>query len=93
MYPTLTTLPCKIDQYNEDFTTTHNGKKIPWFTKSIQNTVFSPSLNFPSISMPVSVPEGGSGMPVNMELCSDTGNDRRLLAVAKLIEEKMGIRE
>jgi len=32
-------------------------------------------------------------MPVNMELCAVTGNDAKLLVIARLIEDRLGLRD
>ena len=94
LYPTLPIRPCVIDDYKEAnlWEIEHNGQQVSWLSKSIQNTEFASVVNFPSISFPASLPTEGLP-PINMELCSETGSDRRLLAVACAVEEALGIRE
>ena len=44
----------------------------------------------PSVSFPASVEED---MSVNMELCGMTGEDARLLGIAQMVEDSLGVRD
>lgn len=88
-------LPCKLNDYkgSTKWRVAHNGRDVSWLAKSTSNTMFSSLLNLPSISFPVSVPSAEFAIPINMELCTDTGNDRILLAIAQAVEDALGVRE
>jgi Asp-tRNA(Asn)/Glu-tRNA(Gln) amidotransferase A subunit family amidase len=64
---------------------THNGKKVPQLAKSIHNTTPAAVVNFPCISLPARDPR--VGLPINMELCAPTGDDSKLIAIAKAVEK------
>ena len=65
---------------------------MSWLSMSLQNQEFSGTLNFPSVTFPV-LAATKTSLSVNMELCSLTGEDRKMLALGMLIEETLGVRE
>jgi len=85
-YPTMPMLPFKIDDWTgPELKGIHNGKEVKHFEKSTHNSRVISNLNFPSISLPTRKP--GEGLPVGMEVAAPTGDDRRLIAIARVIEK------
>ena len=79
-------LPIKFEDFNgPDWTVPHNGRQVSQIGTSIRNCEPGSNTNSPCVSLPARRPE--EGLPVNMELFALTGDDRRLLAVARRVED------
>lgn len=86
-YPTTPLLPVKVDDFKgPDFTIEHNGKTYVQVLKSIQNCDIGSNTNSPCITMPDRHYMSGS-FPVNMEVCTVSGEDKKLIAVARRVEK------
>jgi Asp-tRNA(Asn)/Glu-tRNA(Gln) amidotransferase A subunit family amidase len=53
---------------------------------SAKNADVASAANLPAISLPISSMSDKDHMPIGMELASVTGYDRRLIAVARALE-------
>ena len=53
---------------------------------SAKNTDVASAANLPAISLPTSTMSNKDRMPIGMELASITGYDRKLIAVARSLE-------
>ncbi len=63
-----------------------NEQKYNYFNKlALRNTRFCNVLNLTAISIPI--PTHNNKMPVGLMLCSSSGNEKKLLKLAKLCEE------
>jgi mandelamide amidase len=81
IYPTTSLLPPPLA---EDDLTRHNGRDVSVFGMSVRNTGPGSVAGMPSISLP-----GGrsrTGLPIGLSLEAYSGNDDRLLAVARAVE-------
>lgn len=65
-----------------------NGQQVPTLASYIHNTDPASIAALPGISLPVGLT--ASGLPVGMEIDGPEQSDRRLLAVAKTLEEIVG---
>ena len=66
-----------------------NGEQVPTFPTYIRNTDPASIAALPAVSLPAGTT--ASGLPVGLELDGPEGSDRRLLAVAALVETVLGI--
>ena len=79
-------LPVKIDDYKgPNWEVKHNDNNVIQFLKSIQNTDIASNCNNPCIAIPAKKIE--EGLPVSMELMALTGEDKKLIAIAKSVEK------
>jgi Asp-tRNA(Asn)/Glu-tRNA(Gln) amidotransferase A subunit family amidase len=65
-----------------------NGEQVPTFPTYIHNTDPASIAALPGISLPVGLT--ASGLPVGLEIDGPEQSDRRLLAVAKILESIVG---
>jgi Asp-tRNA(Asn)/Glu-tRNA(Gln) amidotransferase A subunit family amidase len=72
----------------QDETVELNGEQVPTFMTYIRNADPSSNAGTPSITIPVGLTE--SGLPVGVMIEAASGSDRRLLAVAKSLEQLCG---
>lgn len=87
-YPTMPMLPFKNeDLIGPEFIVPHNGRNVSQLVKSMQNTAPASIVNYPCVSLPARNYE--EGLKVGMELCAKTGNDKKLLAIAKAVEKAL----
>jgi len=78
-------LPFKINDWNgPELKGFHNGREVKHFEKTTHNTRVTTNLNFPCISLPARRPT--EGLPVGMELSVQTGEDKRLVGIARVVE-------
>lgn len=82
IFPTTPLPACKI---GEDETTVLNGEQVPTFPAFIHNTDADSTAGIPGISIPGGLTPGG--LPVGLEIDGPEGGDRRLLAIARMIED------
>lgn len=87
LFPTAPMPACRI---GEDETVELNGRRVPTFATYIRNTDPGSNAGIPGISIPAGLTR--SGLPVGMELDGPVGSDRRLLAIARDMEEAIGFR-
>ena len=67
-----------------------NGKQVPTFPLYSHNTDSASITGQPGISLPVGLT--AAGLPVGMEIDGPEQSDRRLLAVAKTLENIINFR-
>lgn len=84
------TAPLPARPIGDDETVELNGGRAPTFPTYIHNTDPASNAGMPGISIPVGLT--AAGLPVGMELDGPVGSDRRLLAIARAIEEVVGVR-
>eukprot|EP00347_Sterkiella_histriomuscorum_P014026 403362442 len=85
MYPSIAILPVKLEGYKgPDYLIPHNGKMIPQLPISIKNTDPASNCNNPALSIPARQPE--EGLPVNMEFMCQTGQDKKLISIGRVVE-------
>lgn len=65
-----------------------NGEQVPTFSSYIHNTDPASIAALPGISLPVGLT--ASGLPVGMEIDGPQQSDRRLLAIARTLEQIVG---
>lgn len=82
IFPTTILPACSI---GDDETTKLNGVDVPTFPTYIHNTDPGSIAGIPGISVPAGLTP--DGLPVGIELDGPNGSDRRLLAVANLLEK------
>ncbi len=82
IFPTTPLPACKI---GDDETTELNGKQVPTFPAFIHNTDPNSTAGIPGISIPGGLTTGG--LPVGVEIDGPSGSDRRLLAIARMVED------
>ncbi|MEO3999477.1 indoleacetamide hydrolase [Mesorhizobium sp. CAU 1732] len=82
------TAPLAASPIGDDETVELNGRRVPTFPTFIRNTDPASNAGIPGISLPAGLTRGG--LPVGMELDGPAGSDRRLLAIARAVEEAAG---
>lgn len=85
LFPTAPLPACPI---GEDETVELNGARVPTFATYIRNTDPASNAGIPGISLPAGLTR--DGLPVGMELDGPAGSDRRLLEIARAVEEAVG---
>ena len=69
-------------------TVTIRGREYDLLMATIANETMAPSAGLPAVSVPAGL--AADGLPVGIELDGPTGSDRRLLAIAELVERCVG---
>ena len=82
VYPTV---PLVAPPLGDDATTDLNGRQVPTFLTVIRNTGPGSTAGMPAVSLPAATT--GTGLPVGLSLEAAPGGDRRLLAVARAVED------
>lgn len=90
LYPTCSIIPPKIsDIHGPEWTIEHNGQKMAEFLISTKNVDVASAGNFPAISLPTQATYESGELPINIELATLTGYDRKLLTIAKSVEKAL----
>lgn len=80
------TTPLPATMIGDDETVSLNGKAVPTFTTFIRNTSPGSVAGLPGLSLPAGMsPEG---LPIGMEIDSQSGGDEGLLAIGMAIEAR-----
>jgi indoleacetamide hydrolase len=82
------TAPLSARPIGEDETVELNGRRVPTFAIYIRNTDPASNAGIPGISLPAGLTR--EGLPVGIELDGPFRSDRRLLSIARAIEEAIG---
>lgn len=86
IYPTSSYMPMKIDDlHGPDWTVEHNGRKVPQVLLGLKNVEPASGSNCPAITLPFKTSD--SDLPVGIELMTFTGEDQKLIAIARSIEK------
>lgn len=85
LFPTAPLAACRI---GEDETVELNGRRVPTFATYIRNTDPGSNAGIPGISLPAGLTR--DGLPVGIELDGPFRSDRRLLGIARAMEEVLG---
>ncbi|CDW72721.1 UNKNOWN [Stylonychia lemnae] len=86
IYPSVKCLPFRFDDYNpQDHSVSHNGSRMNQLDITFQNSVLGSIVNGPCVTLPIQTVKGN--LPVGLEIQSLTGDDKKLLAIAKYIED------
>jgi Asp-tRNA(Asn)/Glu-tRNA(Gln) amidotransferase A subunit family amidase len=90
LFPTVAIPPPRIHQEGDpaESTTTVNGKELPTTAMMIRNTLVTSYLGAPGLSVPAGVTT--AGLPTGMELDALPGEDAKLLAMGRAIENVWG---
>lgn len=64
------------------------GRTVDLLLATIANETMAPSAGLPAVTVPAGL--AADGLPVGIELDGPVGSDRRLLAVARLLEQHLG---
>ncbi len=87
LYPTSPIMPSKIEEiHGPDWTIEVKGERVSQFMLSAKNVDVASAANLPAITLPTSSMSNKDNMPIGMELASITGYDRKLIAVARSLE-------
>lgn len=86
IFPTtpLTARPLATDMPTVEF----GGEQVPAFPTYIRNTDPSSNAGIPGISIPAGI--SSEGLPIGVELDGPAGSDRKLLAIAAVVEALLG---
>ena len=82
------TVPLTAPPIGHDNTVELNGQELPTMATIIRNTDPSSNIGIPSLS--VAVGPAANGMPAGVCLEGPAGSDRRLLAIGKALQDKVG---
>ena len=82
------TSPLPARPIGHDETVELNGQRLPTFAAFIRNTDPGSNAGVPGVSIPVGLTS--HGLPVGLELDGPEGSDRRLLEIARTLEDVIG---
>jgi Asp-tRNA(Asn)/Glu-tRNA(Gln) amidotransferase A subunit family amidase len=82
------TTPLPARPIGQDETVELNGRQVSTLLTYIRHTDPGSNAGIPGVSVPIGLT--GGGLPVGLELDGPAGSDRRLLAIAKAVEEIFG---
>jgi Asp-tRNA(Asn)/Glu-tRNA(Gln) amidotransferase A subunit family amidase len=77
--------PLAARPVTQDETTELNGRKVSTFRTYVRNSAVGSAAGIPGIVVPAGLTS--DGLPVGIELDAPAGRDRRLLAIARAVEE------
>jgi len=83
------TSPLPARPIGQDLTVELNGRSVPTFDTYLRNTDPASNAGIPGINLPARLTE--TGLPVGLELDAPAGRDRRLLKIAQLVEQVVGV--
>lgn len=84
------TVPITATPIGDDSVTTAFGEEVPTFATCIRNTSPGSLAGQPSVTLPGGI--GSAGLPVGISLDGARDDDDRLLAVASVLDELIGVR-
>ncbi len=81
------TAPMPASRVGEDHSVLLNGRRVPTFPTYIRNTDPGSNAGIPGISLPAGL--ASTGLPIGLELDGPSCGDRRLLAIAAMVERAL----
>ena len=82
------TTPLPARPIGQDQTVELNGREVSTLLTYIRHTDPGSNAGIPGVSVPIGLT--GDGLPIGLELDGPAGSDRRLLALASVVEEVFG---